>query len=324
MRTKLLLSICFSLCLTAYSQAPSNCDGAMEATSTAVTFICADATSSPVAFPRAVTAEATTVIRIGVLADSIWASFSQVLQDEILRRVNLTPGYSATLTYQDARPGRQFQDALECYGGLTGTSPSLALGVYNSTNPLAGSGTTAPIPTCGQFNTVSAPQSGSSLAQNLADVDVLIVALGTNDMNDGGSPKHQQPGDPNSLLAPVLNQQVSLASEIPVWGSSNTQIGSQAWVLSQLHSANPAMHILMVTTAAHVWNPCCDPNALATAAATVQVANFWSDPVIDFTHTSGSNWLTQGTQTQDSVHPSSEAFIHTWAPRITQELLKMW
>ena len=94
--------------------------------------------------------------RLAVQGDSIAAAYDNAWQNIVVARTGMT------LAAQDARPGRALSDAFECWGAFTqGGVP----GAYKAGG------------VCG-FNiglTV-----GESFADSLANIDVLIIALGTN------------------------------------------------------------------------------------------------------------------------------------------------
>ncbi len=97
----------------------------------------------------------------GVLGDSISDAYRLGFswQNVVMTRTGMT------LALQDARGGRTFATALECYGTSTpGTTPGIFHYTYNTNNCHAPAGT-----------------DGNTLAQNLAPVDLEVIELGTND-----------------------------------------------------------------------------------------------------------------------------------------------
>ncbi len=97
----------------------------------------------------------------GVLGDSISDAYRLGFswQNVVMTRTGMS------LALQDARGGRTFATAFECYGTSTpGTTPGIFHYTYNTNNCHAAAGT-----------------DGNTLAQNLAPVDLEVIELGTND-----------------------------------------------------------------------------------------------------------------------------------------------
>ena len=228
-------------------------------------------------------------MRLGVWGDSITASFGNAWQKVVLARTG------AQLVYQDAREGRTFENSLECYGAPD-NSASSTVGNYNPAN----------IPAfCGPAGVNIGYKTGESLAQNLANVDLMIVALGTNDtvlVQDGHT----------GTLSDDMH--------------TDTLYGAMCWLLCQLHQANPAMRILVVTANGKFETPAM-PSAVIlqgardTAADEVIFANYYGDPACNMQAEAGSNLYTYNTLTRDGVHPSDFAYSLVYGPKIASCVL---
>jgi hypothetical protein len=231
--------------------------------------------------------------RLAVIGDSISAIFSNLWQNEVLRRTG------CTLVYQDARGGRTYQGALECYGANPITAPTP--GVYSTSNVFYGPGAGT---ACSATGPAPLPAVGNTLAQNLATTDVLIVALGTND-----AASFATIGTGSGTLGTITDA-----------STANTGYGNMMWLIPILHTANPLMKIILVTNDGYIGlvaaggQTCvgCTNYALAEEA----VGSYWSDPVVNLAKTSGINSVTQSTLLGDTTHPTNYAMVHSWASQI--------
>lgn len=181
---------------------------------------------------------------------------------------------------QDARPGRTFGTALECYSQPTpGSQPGTFTPAYG-----------LPFGTCGSLSTA---KTGSTLAQNLAPVDILVIPLGTNDI----------------LLSTPIGTPIDAAD-------ANTFYGNMRWVVETVTTAKPGIRIIFVTaqyltgipptkTAAYV-------NAEVAYGASVGV------PVINMAALGGVNANSAGTLLRDGIHPSDPGFARFFGPVVAQ------
>ncbi|SEG56527.1 GDSL-like Lipase/Acylhydrolase family protein [Bryocella elongata] len=234
--------------------------------------------------------------RIGVIGDSISSIFGQAWQNVVEARTG------CTLEYQDARPGRLYADAMECYGAST---PTGTIGNYNAANPLTYGSYASQA--CSNYNSSSIapyPQTGLTLAQNLANVDVMLLELGTNDVTGIGTGL----------------QSIGTITDAP---SAGTQYGNFNWLITALHTANPAMRLLIVTNGADVGGTGYNAASLATAGAIVATAQIYADPVLDLTKVGGVNGLTISTLTIDNTHPTTASFQHFFGAAIAN-FVRMW
>lgn len=121
-------------------------------------------------------------LKVGFLGDSI---STETLYGPAWRNV-FAARTGAVIQRVDARPGRTFSSALEGYGALAPLASTASLTGYSgaTTNP---SGLRAMGSALSTFNTRYNAADGTTLAQWLADLDLLIVWLGTNDANAVGA-----------------------------------------------------------------------------------------------------------------------------------------
>jgi hypothetical protein len=248
---------------------------------------------------------------IGVWGDSISSIFSQQWQNVVLARTG------ATLGFQDARPGRRFDTAFECYGTVT---PGAALGTYSSTSTVAAEGGGSSYTFCNDPSFVHVGSTnGASLATELAGIKLMILRLGTNDQT-------------------ITTGTLGDAS------SAGTLYGNMRWVIENLLTANPQMRLVMVGPALNGFGTYAQ---VATVDAAEQAfANFYAIPYLSMLRNGGNNLVTNSTYTRDSsspsytfnstggtsnvttsgmgTHPSDWAFQHVDGPAIAQFLLQWY
>jgi hypothetical protein len=186
------------------------------------------------------------------------------------------------LVYQDARSGRRFDQAFECWGapavgGLTGPFDPTYVFPYRSDS-------------CSdpQFAGISA---GMTLAQAVANLNMLIIELGTNDQYV-----------PLGVLGDATN--------------AGTFYGNMRWVVETYENANPAMRIVLVTVQYNGFAPVSTTQQYATA--TQAYANSIGLPVINMFNNGGLNAITAPVLTIDSTHPSAYGFASFYGPVIAQ------
>ena len=216
--------------------------------------------------------------KLGVTGTSISALFNHAWQDVVLKRTGMT------LITQDARPGRTFQTTFECWGH---PAVGAKLGTFQADYTFPGVGGT-----CGGSQNLGLVD-GETFATSLADTDVQVVELGTNDQ---GFPLGQL-GDPTT---------------------ADTFYGNMRWVVETYLQAKPSLRLVLVTL---------QFNGLASAAinqefadAMVGYGNSVGVPVIDMYKLGGVNAVTASTLTRDGVHPSDYAFANFYGPVIAQGL----
>jgi hypothetical protein len=222
--------------------------------------------------------------RMGVIGDSISAIFSDAWQNVVTSRLGMS------ITFQDARPGRQWSQAFENYG-----DPSVGgtLSIYDPTYVYPGCstncGTASEYPDVGEA-------SGSTFASNIADVDVLVIRLGTND---------------ETYTVGTLGDATN----------SGTLYGNMAWVVQTILAANPTVRVLMVGP--ELNSQASLANIQAVDAAEQTFANAYAIPYLSLLKVSGNNSFTTSTYTRDGIHPSDWAFAHVDGPAIAQ-FIQQW
>ncbi len=102
---------------------------------------------------------------LGVTGDSISALFNNAWQNVVVKRTGMS------LVTQDARPGRRFDTTFECWGNPQAGG---ALGAFTAGYSFPGIGGT-----CGDYQT--GLTDGMSFTDSLANTDLQIIEMGTND-----------------------------------------------------------------------------------------------------------------------------------------------
>jgi lysophospholipase L1-like esterase len=204
--------------------------------------------------------------RLGVFGDSISALFNNAWQNIVLTQNSMTLGF------QDAHAGRTTYSLFENYGG-------------------DGLGTTTGDASAGGMTT------GTTLAQDLANVDLLIIEIGTNDNNSGfplGSPTD--------------------APASPGLGASNISLCA-AWnyILNTLQAANPNMRIVWAGPYSynplngHGGGPVAQNAAIAAAQQTVMGQH--GVPYLNALSEVGFNAQNWSVMLGDGLHPSAAGFV---------------
>ena len=217
--------------------------------------------------------------------DSISAQFGPLWQNVVIQRTGMS------LVMQDARSGRRFDQAFECWG-----NPPVG-GVPGAFDPTyvfpANFGSCA-----GGTNTAFIGiNPGMSFADSLANVDLMVIDLGTNDQ---------------SVQLGQLGDAVT----------ANTFYGNMRWVVETYLNTKPTLRIVLVTT---------QYNRFATPAVNQQFAeatelfgNSIGIPVINMFKLGGVNAKTEPVLLRDSVHPSDFGFTHFYGPVIAQKLQSLF
>ncbi len=189
-----------------------------------------------------------------------------------------------TLINQDARSGRRFDTAFECWGHpQTGATP----GLFNSTLAAGSS-------TCGAEQI--GLSDGMTLAASLQSVDLLILELGTNDV-------HTALGSPGDAV------------------TAGTFYGNMRWVTETYLSAKPSLRIVMVTVQS---NASASRDLVKQYAdATVAYAGSMGIPVLNMMNLGGVNLISAPVLVPDGTHPGSFAFKTTYGPLIAQFVLSV-
>lgn len=214
--------------------------------------------------------------RFAVQGDSI--SLPGSWQKVVLARTGMT------LVTQDARSGRGFATAFECWG-----TPALGAkpGVFTAAYSFPG----YPGATCGQE--VQGLTDGETFAQSLANIDLLIVQLGSSDYGI----QIGQLGDSTS---------------------AGTLYGNVRWVVETYLTAKPSLRLVLVTNQFTAFAPPsvtqADANAIAAYGNSVGV------PVINMFTLGGLNAITASALTSDGTHPNDFGFANFYGPVIAQGL----
>jgi hypothetical protein len=220
--------------------------------------------------------------RFAVQGDSISAILGNQWQKVVTSRTGMPQ------VNQDARPGRRFDTALECYGNpaVGGT-----VGVFTASYVAPGMGAN-----CGVFGFGSV--DGATLAQNMANVDLLVVELGTND----------------NTAVPV--------GQFGDATTAGTFFGNMRWVIETYQKANAAMRIVMVTP--QYMNNIPSATTVQYVNAMVAYGNSVGVPVINMFALGGVNSTNYQTLLQDDVHPSNFGINNFYGPVIAQALQQIF
>ena len=209
-----------------------------------------------------------------VQGDSISGDFSG-WQDVVIARTGMS------LVQQDARPGRRYDTAFECYGT---TTPGTALGTFElANNPN----------NCRSLNS----PDGSTLAQIMAPVDLLVIEMGTNDTT------------------------VSLG-ELADATTARTFYGNMRWVVETYLKAKPTLRIVLVTVQFNGFASAA--TAQQYAAAQVAYGHSIGVPVINMFELGGVNAITAPVLLRDGTHPSDFGFANFYGPVIAQGLQRLF
>ncbi len=209
---------------------------------------------------------------IGILGDSI--SAANIWEPAVVARTG------AVITFQDARPGRIFATSFECYGAPPrGGAPGLFQPYGNSSCGLPGDIATV----------------GSTLAQNLATTDMLLIRLGTNDV-------YLPLGNPGDAT------------------TAGTIWGDMRWVVETLLTAKPTLRIVLITPE---LNHFASPTVIQSVVdAEIAYGGSMGIPVLDLYRTSGNNALTNMVYTSDGTHPNYWSSTFVDGPAIAQFILR--
>jgi lysophospholipase L1-like esterase len=216
-------------------------------------------------------------LNLGVQGDSIAAIFNNAWQNVVTART----GMILNPINQNARAGRNMTQAFEVYGT---TTPGSALLVNQGTinTPLG---------------PVSTGTPGDTLAQDLVQIDLMIVALGT---NDASFPLGNL-GDPTN---------------------AGTYYGNMRWIAETYLSAKPSLRLVFVTPQYSGFGT--HPQQQQMAEAMADYGKSMGIPVINMFALGGVNALTAPTLTRDGTHPSDYGFAHFYGPVIAQGLQQIF
>ncbi len=211
-----------------------------------------------------------------VLGDSISAinGSGKEWQKVVMQRTGLIA------TYTDAIPGRKLSQAFICYGA---NAPGDELKPYS----------TAVRPEC----TTDGGKDGATLADNLADSDLAIIELGTNDESET----------------------IGQVGDAPTAG---TALGALGWIVETLEAAKPTIRVVIVTPQLNALGTATNTKLLADAEA--GYAGSAGIPAINMFRVGGLNAVNVSTLTKDGTHPTQWAFDNLYGPVIAQHLAQIF
>ncbi|WP_198152101.1 hypothetical protein [Granulicella tundricola] len=215
--------------------------------------------------------------KLGVQGDSFSALFNNAWQNVVTSRTGMT------LAVQEAHPGKRFDTAFECW-----SNPAVGgmLGPFTASHNLSGTGGTCAQATFGISD-------GTLFADSLANVDLEVIELGTNDQ----STTLGQLGDATN---------------------SGTYYGNMRWVVENYLNAKPTLRVVMVTLQFNNFASAATNQQYADA--TVAYGNSIGIPVINMFKLGGVNAISSPVLLRDGAHPSDFAFANFYGPVIAQQL----
>lgn len=140
-------------------------------------------------------------------------------------------------------------------------------------------------------------QDGASLAQNLANVDIEIVQMGTNDQDE-----------PVGSLGDAT--------------TAGTFYGNLRWVVESYITAKPMLRLVLVTPQYNGYKPPAITQRYVNAM--VAYGNSIGVPVIDMFARGGVNAITASALTSDGTHPNALGYQNYYGPVIAQELQRIY
>ena len=158
----------------------------------------------------------------------------------------------AILQWRDARPGRTFAQALEGFGASSPLASVASLTGYNGSIVVSGSSTlssfNANTNTAVPNTAVGDPTAGTTLSALLAQLDILQIVLGTNDLlafayyNNIGTPSDAYTaGTMYAAMNFALDAIVTNAPTLPVLGITNTRRYDYAYTEAQYQATAAAI-----------------------------------------------------------------------------------
>jgi len=218
---------------------------------------------------------------LAVQGDSISSQFANAWQNVVTTRTGMT------LAVQEALGGRTFASSLQCWGNPAVGQP---LGTYTANFIIPAWGIPCSASTSGLTD-------GMTMAQSLANVDIEVIELGTNDQFV-----------PLGALGDATN--------------AGTFYGNMRWVVEAYINAKPTLRVVLVTP---------QYNKYVSAATTQQYVNAmvsYGDsmgvPVINMYALGGVNALNIATMTPDGVHPAPVDFSTFYGPVIAQGIQRVF
>lgn len=237
--------------------------------------------------------------KIGFMGDSLTASFNQLWQSALAARTG------ATLWRQDARGGRAFSAQLEAFGCPSPLANLSSIGSYAGANPASGNLNSVSGNPVSQYNRYyQVPADGTTLAQWLADLDLLIIWLGTNDANALTNP---------STGTDYVNGIGTLTDAY----TAKTFHGAMNWVLDAVLTAKPSQRIMGVD----LYQSATGSAANIAAVQAGLKANYEarSIPLLEASKKWGINSRSSGTLLRaDGIHLTDDSFTRIAGPSIAE------
>lgn len=232
------------------------------------------------------------------VGDSLSSQFGNKWQQAFINRTG------AVYYGQDVRPGRTWASVLEGYGAWCPLPTLSALGPYDAATPTDHS------PQCsyptggtlGLYGSWSTPQTGYTLSQTLANVDLLVIALGINDV----SVFNGQPGSSGTLG--TINDSYT----------AGTEFAAMNFVLDAIYSARPGISVILVTP--YYFGGPGDRIAAIQPIVDAQLAEGQRRgiPVLNMLANGNINAINLNTQTRDTYHGTDLYLTTVYGPKVAE------
>jgi lysophospholipase L1-like esterase len=189
-----------------------------------------------------------------------------------------------TVTFQDCQPARLWGDIFNNYGGGGSQSPT---GQGSATGTSTGTGIS-----------LGGLTTGTTVAQDLANVDLLIIALG---INDGGVTLGTH-GDPTTAA---------------------TEYGYIRRGIEGVLAANPAMRLVVCSPYGGVPTHPTPTQLIAIRQAILDVCNDNGVPMLDLNALLGFNTFNASIMFRDGLHPSDPLGMDRYGYTIARQLMTL-
>lgn len=232
------------------------------------------------------------------VGDSLSSQFGNKWQQAFIKRTG------AIYYGQDVRPGRTWASVLEGYGAWCPLLTVSALGPYDPAtatdhSPQCGYPTGG---TLGLYGSWPTPQAGYTLAQTLADVDLLVIALGINDV----SAFNGQPGSAGAL------------GTITDSYTAGTEFAAMNFALDAIYSARPGISVILVTP--YYFGGPGDRIAAIQPIVDAQIAEGQRRgiPVLNMLANGNINAINLNMQTRDTYHGTDLYLTNVYGPKVAE------
>ena len=262
--------------------------------------------------------------------DSITAIFGNKWQQAFIAATG------ATYYGQDARAGRTWVTLLDGYGAICPLASLSSLGTWSSTTSTnqasqCGFGVSG---TVGSNGTYTSPVNGYTLAQTLANVEVLVIALGTNDAGFYSAEGY-------TCGASTTNDCLKIGSLSDAY-TAGTEYAAINFALDAIVTAKPTLRIIIVTPYFFVNGaPTTGSQSMVSdgsgntivitpgTAANAALANIQAEvaieqaegaargiPVLNMLANGNINIINLNRQTRDGTHPTDAYMLNFMGPFI--------